>query len=59
MLPSVQSRLPLVQLGSIPTCPGTGYQVEELSSSLSTSPPQEALENDELLLRLLFCKLEL
>lgn len=58
MLSNVQSRLPLVQLGSIPTCPGPGYQIEELSSSLSTSPPQEAIESDELLLSLLFSRLE-
>ena len=37
MLPTVQSKPPLAQLWTIPTCPVTGYQGEELSTSLSTS----------------------
>ena len=48
VLPNVQSEPPLVQLWAIPTLPVTGYQGEELSTSLSTSPPQEAAESNEI-----------
>ncbi|KAK4830133.1 hypothetical protein QYF61_008560 [Mycteria americana] len=47
MLPNVQSKPPLVQLRAIPTCPVTGSQGEEISTSLSMSPPQEAAESNE------------
>jgi len=43
ILPNVQSKPPLIQLWAIPTCPRTEYWGEELSTSLSTSLPQEAV----------------
>jgi len=45
MLPNVTSEPPLMQVGTIPTCPITGSQGEDLSTSLSTSSPQEAAES--------------
>ena len=36
-----------MHLWAIPVCPFTGSQGEELSTSLSTSPPQEAVESNE------------
>ena len=44
MLPNIKSELPLAQLLTIAMCPVTGYLVEELSTSFSASPPQEAVE---------------
>ena len=47
MLPNVQSKPPLVQLCTIPMHPITEYQGEELGTSLSTSPPREAVGSNE------------
>ena len=47
MHPAVQSKPPLVQLWTIPTCLIAGSQGEELSTSLSTSPPQGTAESTE------------
>ena len=47
MLPNVKFKPPLMQLWTIPTRPVNGYQGEELSTSLSTSPPQEAAESND------------
>ena len=47
MFPNVQPKSPLMQLWIIPMCPVTGEQGEELSTSLPTSPPLEAIENNE------------
>ena len=46
-LPNVQSKPPLMQLSIIPTCPITGSHGEEISISLSPSPPQEAAGSNE------------
>lgn len=54
--PLLQSRLLLVQLWTIPTRSITGYQGEELSTSLSTSRPQEAVEDNEVASHSLFSK---
>ena len=43
-----------MQLWTIPTRPITGHQGEDLSCSLSASPPQEALESSEVAPRLPF-----
>lgn len=37
-----------MQLSTIPTHPITGSQGEEIITSLSTSPPQEAVESNEI-----------
>ena len=47
MFPNVQSRFPLALHCTIPMHPLSGYQGEELSTSLSTSIPQEAVESNE------------
>jgi len=47
MLPNVQSKPPLVQLWTIPTRPVPESQGEEISTSLSPFPPQEAAESKE------------
>ena len=46
-LPNVQSKPPLAQLWTIPTRPNTGSPGEEISTSLSLSAPQEAVESNE------------
>lgn len=51
VLPSVQSKLPHVQLGTIPTCPITEYQGEEINTSLSISLPQETVVSNEVFLQ--------
>jgi len=58
MLPNAKSKPPLEQLCAIPMHPVTGSQGEEISTSISTSPPQEAIESNESPLRLLFSKLD-
>ena len=47
MLLNTQFKPPLMQLWAIPKHPITGYQGEELSTSISTSPPQKAVESNE------------
>jgi len=47
MLPNVQSEPPLVQLWTIPMHPVPESEAEELSTSLSPSPPLEAVESHE------------
>ena len=47
MLPAVKSEYPPVQLWTIPTCSIIDSQWEELSTSLSTSPPQEAVKSNQ------------
>ena len=45
--PSVQSELPLMQLHSISSCPVSGHQGEEISTSPSAAPLEEVLDCDE------------
>lgn len=47
IFPSVKSEPPQTQFWTISTCHGTGNQGEEIQTSLSTSPPQEAVESNE------------
>lgn len=48
MFPYVESEPPLVQLWTISTCSITGSQGEEVSTSLSSSPPQGAVGSNEI-----------
>lgn len=45
--PNVQTEPPPVQLCAVPMCPAVGSQGEDSSASLSTSPPQEVAESNE------------
>lgn len=45
MFPNTKSEHRLAQLWTIPKCSATGQQGEEITSSLSTSPAQEAVES--------------
>ena len=47
MLPNIQSEPPLTQLWTITKHPITGSQGQEFSTVLSTSPPLEAAESNE------------
>jgi len=44
---NVQSELPLTQLHSIPSCPATGDEREEISNSSSTAPLEEGVDCNE------------
>ena len=50
-LPNVKSEPPLMQVWTLPMHPITGYQGEEIITSLSTSPPQKAAEGNEVTLQ--------
>lgn len=49
MLPNILSIPSLTQLWPAPMFPTVGYQREEVSTSLFTSPPQEDAEGDEVI----------
>lgn len=48
IFPNIESKPPLAQLCAVSSCPIIGHQGEEISISISASPPQEVVERKQI-----------